>query len=69
MRKVKLFKSVVNELETLEREINHWLESSGHQLISISGNIAAQTSSGGNSLDHFPTSDLFLIVTYEDANG
>lgn len=69
MRKVKLFKSVVNELENLEHEINHWLESSGNQLISISGNIAPQTLSGGNSLEHFPTSDLFIIVTYEESNG
>lgn len=67
MRKVKLFKSVVTELEHLEQDINNWLVSSGHQLISISGNIAPQTSSGGNSLEHFPTSDLFVIVTYEES--
>ncbi len=69
MRRVKLFKSVVNELETLESDINDWLASSGCELVSITGNIAPQTPSGSNSLEHFATSDVLIIVTYESAHG
>jgi hypothetical protein len=68
VRKVKLFKGVENELASLEADINAWLETSGVELLSVTGNIAPQT--------HFPTtpdsfsaSDVLVIVTYEVSHG
>ena len=43
MQQVKIFKSVENELNTLEAEMNTWIASSGARIISISGNIAPQS--------------------------
>ena len=64
MRKIKLFKSVENDLTELEAEINKFLEDSGAELISVSGNIAPQTHFP-TSPDTFATSDVLIILTYE----
>ena len=63
MQKVRLFKSVENELWSLEQEINRWLEESGVKIVSITGNIAPQT--GGASHDTFSASDVLIVVLYE----
>ena len=43
MQRVKLFKSVENEVASLEQEINEWIESSGATIIHCFGNISEQT--------------------------
>ena len=63
MRQVKLFKTVENEIWALEREINSWIEESGAKVISVTGNIAAQ--SQGESDSSFSASDVLVIVLYE----
>ena len=69
MQQVKLFKSVENEVETLEKEINEWLSRSGARVISLTGNIAPQSmkpgGGGGLGKGSFDPSDLFVIVLYE----
>ncbi len=61
MEKIKLFKGVEIELQALEDQINEWLQESGARVISVTGNIAPQSSTGGS----FTTSDILVIVTYE----
>ncbi len=68
MQKVKIFKSVESELPALESEINDWAEQAGVRLISITGNIAAQTQQGSVS-GMFSASDVLVIVLYEEGNG
>lgn len=68
MRKVKIFKSVVSELETLESEINDWIEAQGVDVVSITGNISPQTHVPTSS-DTFSVSDVLVIVTYEAPHG
>lgn len=68
MRKVKLFKSVVSELETLEAEVNDWIESQGVEVVSITGNMSPQTHLPTSS-DTFSVSDVLVIVTYEAPHG
>jgi hypothetical protein len=66
MSKVKIFLSVESEYTEMERDINHWLETTKPKIISIQGNIAPQTpSSGGMIKDTFGSSDLFVIILYE----
>ena len=67
MQKIKLFKSIENELENLEQEVNDWLASTGNRLVSVCGNIAPQTHSG-DTLGTFPSSDVLIIVVYEGGN-
>jgi hypothetical protein len=64
MRKIKIFKSVENELEVLEKDVNDWLAQTGYRLISLTGNIASQ--GGGGSTTNFGSSDILIIVVYED---
>ncbi len=61
MEQIRLFKGVEMELRALEDEINEWLRESGARVISVTGNIAPQASTGGS----FTTSDILVIVTYE----
>lgn len=68
MRKIKLFKSVVSELEALESEVNDWIEAQGVEVVSITGNISPQTHLPTSS-DTFSVSDVFVIVTYEAPHG
>lgn len=44
MHKVKIFKSVESELGALEKEIDEWIESSGANVVSITGNISSPNS-------------------------
>ena len=69
MQKVKLFKGIVNELEALEHDINDWLGTAGVRVTSLSGNIAPQTNAGDTGLGTFPSSDVLVIVMYEDQHG
>lgn len=64
MQQVKLFKSVDNEVSSLENEINSWLAGSGVKLISVSGNIAPQASRG-ELTTAFSSADILVIVVYE----
>lgn len=68
MRKIKLFKSVVSELETLESEINDWIETQGIEVVSITGNISPQTHLPTSS-DTFSVSEVLVIVTYEASHS
>lgn len=68
MRKVKFFKSVVSELETLEAEINDWIVAQGVEVVSITGNISPQTHLPTSS-DTFSVSDVLVIVSYEAPHG
>lgn len=65
MQQVKLFKSVESEMEDLQKSINDWIKESGAKIISMTGNIAAQTSHGGNSMNTFASSDILVVVLYE----
>ncbi len=69
MQKIKLFKGIVNELETLEQDVNSWIADSHCELISLTGNIAPQTHTGETGLGTFPSSDVLVIVVYEDKHG
>ena len=69
MHQIKLFKSVESDVAAMEAEINAWLAESGVKVVSIVGNIAAQTmrpetlaSTMGRA---YAPSDLFLAVLYE----
>ncbi|MBM4090308.1 MAG: hypothetical protein FJ276_12925 [Planctomycetes bacterium] len=63
MRLVKIFKSVENELSTMEQEINTWAKGTGSTIISVTGNIAPQTRSTASQ--GFSASDVLLVVLYE----
>ena len=65
VRKIKIFKGIETELNPLEEEVNSWLEESGVELISVTGNIAPQSNSG-SGMGTFSTSDVLVIVVYED---
>jgi len=65
MQQVKIFKSIESELITLEQEINEWISESGAKIISITGNIAAQSASAGSLGDTFSGSDVLLFVLYD----
>ena len=65
MHQVKIFKSIESEIPTLEEEMNQWLSESGAQVISITGNIAAQSTNGGALCGSFSGSDVILFVLYE----
>ena len=67
MQQVKIFKSIESEIPTLEEEINQWLSESGDKVISITGNIAAQSTNGGSIGGSFSGSDVIMFVLYEKA--
>lgn len=69
MQKVKLFWGIVSELEALEHDINEWLGTAEVRVISLSGNVAPQTHTGQTGLETFPSSDVLVIVMYEDHHG
>ena len=69
MQQIKLFKGIENDLAALEAGVNAWLAESGADVVSIFGNIAAQTpggdvKSGGLSRSDFAPSDVLLVVHY-----
>ncbi|MBL9094070.1 MAG: hypothetical protein JNL96_22825 [Planctomycetaceae bacterium] len=70
MHKVKIFKSVESELNSLESQINAWLGESGARVVQIFGNIAPQSivptaKSAGLSTTEFAPSDVLVVVLYE----
>ncbi len=69
MQQVKLFKSVENQVDALEKEINDWLSRSGAKVISLTGNIAPQStkleSGSGLGKSTFAPSDVLVVVLYE----
>ena len=62
MKQVKLFKTVENEIWSLEKEINDWIYESGATIVSVTGNIAPQTR---GSADSFSASDVLVVVLFE----
>ncbi len=73
MKKVKFFKGIENELNALEDEITEWLTSTGAQILSITGNIAPQSGDGASSpmmgQTSFASSDVLVVILYDDGNG
>lgn len=71
MQQVKIFKSVEAEVGTLERDVNAWIRETQARVISITGNIAPQSSGsgGGSSAKRFAPSDVLLVVLYETAEA
>ena len=65
MRKIKFFKGVESELVALEEEINAWVAQTQADIVAVTGNIAPQTPHG-STLGTFATSDVLVIVTYEE---
>jgi hypothetical protein len=68
MQQVKIFKSIESELGALEKEINAWIAESKARVISVTGNIAAQSAGpipAGGGLASFSSSDVLLVVLYE----
>ena len=71
MQQIKLFHGIESELRGLEDEINAWLRESGARVISISGNVAPQSSPRGGGAgatltrSPFAASDVLVIVLYE----
>jgi hypothetical protein len=70
MQQVKLFKGIESDCAGLEKEINSWIRQSGAKIVSITGNIAPQSSSGTSTSGalgggHFAASDILVIVVYE----
>ena len=67
MQQVRIFKSIESELVPLEKEINTWLKESGVRVVSITGNIAAQSGSPAShgGLSSFSASDVLLVILYE----
>ena len=71
MQKIKIFKSLENDVLRLEAEVNAWISQSGAKIISLNGNIAPQSertgaATGGLGNSRYPPSDIVLIVLYED---
>ena len=70
MQKVKMFKGLESDTQGLENEVNSWIETSGAQVLQITGNIAPQSHAAGGSSGallhgaHAP-SDVLLIIVYE----
>lgn len=67
MHQVKLFKSIESELWTMEAEINEWLRSTNAKVISVTGNIAPQTSDSSGIQGSFSASDVLVVIVYEAA--
>ena len=72
MQQVRIFKTVETELATLEQDVNAWIKESGAKVLSITGNIAPQSSRSEGAIgtltrSTFAASDVVLIVLYETA--
>ena len=65
MQQVKIFKSVDTEIPELEREINRWMRKSGARILSVTGNLTAQSDSGTGPMNSFAAGDIMVIVLYE----
>ena len=70
MQQVKIFKCVETEVTNLEREVNTWIKDSGATIMSITGNIAPQTTmqnskTAGLTKSSFSSSDVILVILFE----
>ncbi len=71
MQRVKLFKGLETEIESLEQQINDWAESEGAKLLQATGNIATQSynpgATPGSTLQTTTSapSDVLITVLYE----
>ncbi|HBV64893.1 MAG TPA: hypothetical protein DEF45_17935 [Rhodopirellula sp.] len=65
MQQVKIFKSVDNELEEMEKQINRWMRKSGARVLSINGNLTSQNGNSDGPLNSFAAGDVLIIVLYE----
>ena len=70
MQQVKIFAGLEGNLKELEREVNAWIRQSGATILSITGNIAPQSSpagakSSGLGQGAYAPSDVVIIVLYE----
>ena len=65
MQQVKIFKSIESELGELQNEINIWIKKNKVKVISVTGNIAAQTPTSSGIQSGFSSSDILVIVLYE----
>lgn len=65
MQQIKLFKSVDSEMPEIEKEINDWIRKSGVRVLSITGNITAQPAPSGGAMNSFGSSDVLIVVMYE----
>lgn len=65
VQQIKIFKSVDTEIPEMERQINRWMRKSGARVLSISGNLASNSSGSGGPLHSFAAGDVLIIVHYE----
>ena len=70
MHQIKIFKGIESETALLEKQVNAWLAGEAVRVVSISGNIAAQSQpaddpGGTIRANPWPPSDLVVIVHYE----
>ena len=64
MQQIKIFKSVDSEIDEMERQINRWMRKSGAKVVSVTGNLTAQ-SGGGGPMNSFAGGDVLVIIQYE----
>lgn len=64
MQQVKIFECLENEIVEMESNINRWLQESGAKILTITGNIAPQSTTSHPKARPAP-SDVLLIVLYE----
>lgn len=73
MQQIRLFKGLESELKGLEGEINAWLQSSGVRVLSMTSNIAPQTTRGerpgAQGFSAFAPSDILVAILYEDSGA
>ncbi len=65
MQQVKIFKGVDSEIPEVEQQMNRWMRKSGARVISITGNISAQTPTNSSGMNSFSASDILVIVLYD----
>lgn len=64
MQQIKIFKSIESERDQMEKDVNRWMRKSGARVISITGNISAN-SPNSQSMSSFSGNDILIIVLYE----
>jgi hypothetical protein len=77
MHQLKLFTGVEGESQSLERDINDWLRTSGAKVVQVFGNIAPQAvihypdtrplpGADPGSSRRFGPSDILVAILYDD---
>jgi len=64
MQQIKIFKTIESERDQMEKDVNRWMRKSGARVISITGNISAN-SPNSQSMSSFSGNDILIIVLYE----